>query len=91
MRRLRLSSDLLTLQVIDVNGPVTNIDAITSIVLKLADGSMIGLRPGHAPLIGALDDGQLRYVRQGTPAHLPVKAGILTVYQNKVKILTTAL
>jgi len=55
----------------------------------LEDGSWLGIRPGHAPMIAATGDGELKVRQDGTDQKVAVKAGILTLSDNLVSILTT--
>lgn len=79
----------LRLEVLSLGSGGLQLDGITRLQMKLADGSWLGLRPGHAPIIAATDDGLLKYEQDGEEQTVPVKAGIMTLSDNLVSILTT--
>jgi F0F1-type ATP synthase epsilon subunit len=79
----------LRLEVLSLGSGGLVLEGITSLQLKLADGSWLGIRPGHAPLIAATDDGLLKYKQDGEEQTAPVKAGIMTLSNNLISILTT--
>ena len=67
----------LRLEVLSLGSGGLMLEGITNVQLKLADGSWLGIRPGHAPLIAATDDGLLKYKQDGRQTAL--KAGIMTL------------
>jgi F0F1-type ATP synthase epsilon subunit len=79
----------LRLEVLSLGSGGLMLEGITNVQLKLADGSWLGIRPGHAPLIAATDDGLLKYKQDGEEQTAPVKAGIMTLSNNLISILTT--
>lgn len=58
--------------------------------LPLYDG-LIGIWPGHAPLVGALQEGTLRYEAGGEIHELPVRSGILRVHEEGCAVLIGSL
>lgn len=58
--------------------------------LPLYDG-LIGIWPGHAPLVGALQEGTLRYETEGEIHELPVRSGILRVHKEGCAVLIGSL
>ena len=42
--------------------------------------------PGHAPLVTALDKGDIRYVENGAEKRLPIREGFVEVKDNQVKV-----
>lgn len=79
----------LRLEVLSLGSGGLTLEGITSLQIKLADGSWLGIRPGHAPIIAATDDGDLKY-RQGHEEHtVHVRSGIMTLTDNMISILTT--
>lgn len=62
---------------------------IKSLTVPLEDGSLLGILPKHAPLIAATSDGTLRFTDQEGKHERSIKAGIMTIRNNIVSILTT--
>ena len=62
---------------------------IKALTVTLEDGSLLGILPGHAPLIAATSDSLLRFTDQEGKQELSVKAGIMSIKNNVVSILTT--
>ena len=58
-------------------------------VVHVEDGSWLGIRPGHAPLIAATSDGEMKVRKDHQDQTVAIKAGILTLSDNLVSILTT--
>lgn len=81
--------DLLTLEILGVGGVLLTADRITSINMRMENGLLIGLRPGHAPLIGSVAKGKINYKIADKLFEVDVDAGLLSVSKNKVRILTT--
>ncbi len=84
------SEALLSLQIHSPGGLREQIDQISSLNVRLDDGSLLGIRPGHTPLIASAAKGVLSYVNEGKRYTLNIEAGFLIVSQNVVRILTTA-
>lgn len=80
----------LSLEVHSPSGLRIQIERISSLNVRLDDGSLLGIRPGHARLIASAAKGVLHYIADGKHSTLKVEAGFLTVNDNVVKILTTA-
>ncbi len=79
----------LRLEVLSLGSDAMLIEGVESLTVKLEDGSSLGILPMHAPIIAATKDGLLRYTDQEGNHQLDVEAGILTVKNNLVSILTT--
>lgn len=56
--------------------------------VPLEDG-MLGVWPGHAPLIGALHGGEITVMRDGAEQALPVGPGVLLIDETHCVILYT--
>ena len=65
------------------------LEDVRSLQVLLEDGSWLGIRPGHAPLIAATGDGSLKVRIAEKEMTYPVPAGILTLRDNVVSILTS--
>lgn len=61
---------------------------VTTINIRLDDGKLLGIRPGHAPLIANTAACQISYAVEGQIIEKAIPAGILTVRKNSVKVLT---
>ncbi|MCJ7695650.1 MAG: hypothetical protein MUO40_09500 [Anaerolineaceae bacterium] len=61
---------------------------VSAINIRLEDGRLLGIRPGHAPLIANTAAGNISYTIDSQVFEMPIPAGILTVRKNVVKILT---
>ncbi len=79
----------LTVEVLSLGSGGLRLENISALQVLLADGSWLGLRPGHAPLITATADGELKYRQDGYEQIVQVKGGILTISNDLVSILTT--
>lgn len=79
----------LKLEVLSLGSGGLNVEGISAMQVWLADGSWLGLRPGHAPLVTATADGELKYRQVGDEIIVQVRGGILTLKDDLVSILTT--
>ncbi len=79
----------ITVEVLSLGSGGLRLDNISSLQLLMADGSWLGIRPGHAPLVTATGDGELKYRQDGDEQTIQVKSGILTLKNDLVSILTT--
>ena len=79
----------LKVEVLSLGSGGLTLENISSLQVLLADGSWLGIRPGHAPLITATADGELRYRQDDGEQIVQVKGGILTLASDLVSILTT--
>jgi F0F1-type ATP synthase epsilon subunit len=84
-----MPDDHLTLEILGVGGVLLTADMITSINVRMENGLLIGLRPGHAPLIGSVAKGMINYRIADELFETEVDAGLLSVNKNRVRILTT--
>lgn len=55
---------------------------------SLSNGYPISILPNHAPLIGQISEGVLKYRISATDYTLPISDSILFVRDNLIKILT---
>ncbi len=58
--------------------------------VPLADG-WIGIGPGHAPLVAALGQGDVRFAHRGERGEIPVAGGILRIDQEVCAVLSGGL
>lgn len=79
----------LCVEVLSVSGELLRLEKVGSVRVLLDDGSSLGIRPGHAPLIAATRGGDLVYELETGPQSVPIPAGILNVKDNVVSILST--
>lgn len=79
----------LKLEVLSLGSGGLNIEGISAMQVWLADGSWLGMHPGHAPLVTATADGELKYRQDGEEIIVQVRGGILTLKDDLVSILTT--
>ena len=84
-----MTDGLLSLKVYSAAGLTAEIDQISAVNIRLDNGILLGIRPGHAPLIASSVKGDLEYLQEGKKQTLMVNPGILTVANNLIKILTT--
>lgn len=79
----------LKLEVLSLGSGGLNIEGISAMQVWLADGSWLGMHPGHAPLVTATADGELKYRQDGEEIIVQIRGGILTLKDDLVSILTT--
>lgn len=84
-----MSESTLALHVYTPSGSIFDEQGITAIRVHLEDRGLIGIHPGHIPLIAMADRDTLYYEKNGDPHQLQVQPGILIVSRNIVRILTT--
>lgn len=80
---------LLKIQVLSLGSGGLELEQVERLQVKLKDGSWLGIRPGHAAMIAATGDGELRFRKDDQDQSVLIKAGILTLADNLVSILTT--
>ncbi len=83
------SKQLLRVQVLSLGSGGLELEEVEGLRIRLQDGSWLGIRPGHASMIAATGDGELKYRKDNQEQSVSVKAGILTLSDNLVSILTT--
>ena len=79
----------LKLEVLSLGSGGLNIEGISAMQVWLADGSWLGMHPGHAPVVTATADGELKYRQDGEEIIVQIRGGILTLKDDLVSILTT--
>lgn len=84
-----MMEDELTLRILTPDGQVLEADHLQEVIVPLADGGTIGIRPKHAPLIAETVTGIVSLMKPGETAEIELFAGLLTVRDNIVTILTT--
>ena len=61
----------------------------SAVQLPIAGGS-VGILPGHAPLLGAVEAGIVRYTAKGKRHYVAVRDGTVHVSDNEVLLLVDA-
>ena len=89
MSRQSDSGKLLRVEVLSLGKGGLELEQVERLQVRLEDGSWLGIRPGHAAMIAATGDGELKYRKDNQDQTVSVKAGILTLSDNLVSILTT--
>jgi F0F1-type ATP synthase epsilon subunit len=89
MSRQSDSGTLLRVEVLSLGKGGLELEQVERLQVRLEDGSWLGIRPGHAAMIAATGDGELKYRKDNQDQIVSVKAGILTLSDNLVSILTT--
>ena len=84
-----VSESSLTLEIVGAEGLRFQAEGITSLNVRMEDGSLLGIRPGHAPLIGMAAAGFLRFQSEDAWNQEFTDSGVLSVENNIVRILTT--
>ena len=80
-------ADTLHLEIVTAGGAAVDTQA-AQVTLPLADGEA-GVLPGHAPLLGALVSGVVRYTSGGAEHYCAVSPGTVNVAANTVTVLDT--
>jgi F0F1-type ATP synthase epsilon subunit len=78
----------LTLEILTPEGLLLEADQLTEVIVPLADGGTIGIRPKHAPLIAETVDGPVRYLKIGSDEEIALLAGVLQIRKDTVSIMT---
>ena len=78
-------ADTLHLEIVTAGGVAVDTQA-QQVTLPLADGEA-GILPGHAPLLGALVSGVVRYTSGGAEHYCAVSPGTVNVAANTVTVL----
>ncbi len=81
----------LNFKALSPDGLVFDKGEIINISIPLVDGSKIGIRPGHAPLIAATGSGVIHYISDTEEADIQLLPGILIIRDNLITILTAGL
>lgn len=89
MSRQSDPESLLRVEVLSLGKGGLELEQVEQLQVQLEDGSWLGIHPGHAAMIAATGDGLLKYRKDEQDQTVAVKAGILTLSDNLVSILTT--
>ncbi len=81
-------ADSITLRILTPSRIVLDTTA-SSVRFPGVDGS-IGVLPRHAPMVAALDAGELLYRQEGKEEHFFVSGGFAEVRDNTVRVVTEA-
>lgn len=82
------SFPLLTLKIFPPDGINFEKKGLKEVVVPLADGGSIGIKPGHATLIAETVRGAIRYRSELEQDSIEVLPGILDIRDNAVIILS---
>lgn len=83
-----MPGDELTLRVLTPDGQVLEAEHLKEVVVPLADGGTLGIRPQHAPLIAETITGTVRIIREDDTGEARLIGGLLSIRDNIVTILT---
>lgn len=86
-----MKEDELTLRVLSPDGHSVEADHLLEIIVPLADGGTIGIRPKHAPLIAETISGLVQYKTKDELFTVDILAGILSIRDNLVTILSAGI
>lgn len=64
-------------------------DAVDSLVVPAFEG-MLGVLPGHAPLLCTLTPGDFKVMTRGAESHFAVSGGFMEITPSKVTVLAEA-
>jgi F-type H+-transporting ATPase subunit epsilon len=78
----------IQLEVVTPEGRIVT-ETVDEVVLPASEGSM-GVLPGHAPLLSALDVGELMYRRGNERRYLAIAWGFVEVLRDRVSVLADA-
>ncbi|HOR18477.1 MAG TPA: hypothetical protein PLE10_01430 [Brevefilum sp.] len=82
------SFPLLTLHILSPDGINFEKGGLQEVVVPLADGGSIGIKPGHATLIAETVRGAIRYRTELEQESIEVLPGVLDIRDNTVIILS---
>jgi F0F1-type ATP synthase epsilon subunit len=83
-----MRSEFLKFRVLTPEGPILEVDQLTSVNIPLADDCPIGIRPGHAPLIAETIKGIVHYRGPEKKGEIKLHAGILNIRDNEIIVLS---
>ncbi len=78
----------LQLEILSPAGVTADLSELESVHVRLENGQLIGIYPGHTSLIGSAAAGSVKTVSAEGEKSLEISGGILRVEQNHVRILT---
>ncbi|MCB2202732.1 hypothetical protein KQH56_01870 [bacterium] len=78
----------LTLHILTPEGLLMEANHLREVIVPLADGGTIGIRPKHAPLIAETVDGPVRFLSIIGDKEISLLAGVLQIRDNLVSIMT---
>jgi F0F1-type ATP synthase epsilon subunit len=81
-------NNLLQIIIITPEGIIREVDNLTAVNIPLVNDYIIGIRPGHAPLIAESKQGTLICRTKTSEIHLELHSGVFEVRNNKVIIFT---
>lgn len=79
----------LMLKVLSPEGNILEVNNLISVNIPLADGSPIGIKPGHAPLIAETEEGAVFFYGPQKEDNIKLQAGLLEIRDNLITILTS--
>ncbi|MGC9394738.1 MAG: hypothetical protein ACP5J4_07775 [Anaerolineae bacterium] len=80
--------DLLRLSVLTPGKTLLDVDNVSKVRLKLADGGWLSIYPHHAPLLGETLAGPVTYTTEVGKETLSLSESILRVAENDVTLFT---
>lgn len=82
------SYPLLSLRILSPDGISIEKDNLTAVLVPLADGGWIGIKPGHTPLVAETVRGPIRFRSETGENQIEVHPGVLEIRGNSVIVLT---
>jgi F0F1-type ATP synthase epsilon subunit len=78
----------LQFEILSPAGVIADLSEMESVHVRLENGQLIGIYPGHTNLIGTVAAGSVRVVSADEEKTLEIPGGILRVEKDHVRILT---
>ena len=78
----------LQLEILSPAGVIVDLQDLESVHVRLENGQLIGIYPGHTRLIGSVAAGSVKAVSAAEEKMLEIPRGILRVERDHVRILT---
>jgi F0F1-type ATP synthase epsilon subunit len=82
------SFPLLSLRILSPDGLSIEKEDLTAVLVPLADGGWIGIKPGHTPLVAETVRGAIRFRTETDENQIEVHPGVLEIRENSVVVLT---
>lgn len=85
-----MNENELTLKVLSPDGHSMAVEHLLEVIVPLADGGSIGIKPKHTPLIAETVSGSILYKTADETYKVELLAGILSIRDNVVTILSAS-